>query len=206
MSRQQEQVRQQDGQGRENDGGRENDEARERGGQPGRRGGPERHETRTQRYDRNFNELLQELRVVQAGVQILFAFLLTLPFSNRFGDINDFEKTVYLVALLSAALAAALFMAPVAYHRALFRRGLKPELVKSAHRLATTGMVALGVSMVSSVLLVTDVVLSRPAALAISAATAIVFGTLWGALPLARRDDRDEDWVDHHEPAPDEET
>src|SRR5688572_10173985 len=93
-------------------------------------------ETDSERLDRNFGDLLQELRVLQAGVQILFAFLLTLPFAARFATIDSFERIVYVVALLAAAGAAAMIIAPVAYHRVLFRRGRKPELVRSAHRMA----------------------------------------------------------------------
>src|SRR5258708_11766918 len=97
----------------------------------------DRDETPDERFDRNWNELLQELRVAQTGVQILFAFLLTLPFSNGFPETTAFQKDVYLVALMSAAFATAMIISPVAFHRALFRQGRKPELVRYAHRMAT---------------------------------------------------------------------
>src|ERR1700761_1578050 len=106
-----------------------------------------RGETERQRWDRNFADLLQELRVAQTGVQILFAFLLTLPFSNGFPKTTQFQKVVYVVALLSAAAATALIISPVAFHRALFRQGRKPELVRYAHAMATAGLGFMFVSM-----------------------------------------------------------
>jgi len=150
-------------------------------------------ETESERWERNFADLLQELRVAQTGVQILFAFLLTMVFSARFGEVDTFEKATYLVALLSAAAAAAMIIAPVAYHRMLFRRGQKAALVRSAHRMASGGLFFLFVAMVCAVLLVTDVVLSRPAAIVVSALTGAWFVLLWFVLPLARRGDPDDD-------------
>src|SRR3954469_23685586 len=94
-------------------------------------------ETPKQRWDRNFGDLLQELRVAQTGIQILFAFLLTLPFSNGFPRTTEFQRDVYVVSLLAAAAATAMIIAPVAFHQALFRRGRKPELVRFGHRMAT---------------------------------------------------------------------
>ena len=144
-------------------------------------------ESEAERLDRNFGDLLQELRVAQAGVQILFAFLLTLPFSASFGSVDAFEKGVYLVALLSAAGATALIIAPVAYHRMLFRQGRKPELVFSAHRMASGGLAFLLVSMVCAVGLAVDVVVGRAPAIILSAVVAVSFVALWGALPWRRR-------------------
>ena len=118
------------------------------------------NESEKARWDRNFGDLLQELRVAQTGVQILFAFLLTLPFSNGFPKTTAFQKDVYLVALISAACATAMLIAPVAFHRALFRQGRKPELVRYAHRMAASGIAFLLIAMVSSVLLVTYYLLS----------------------------------------------
>lgn len=88
-------------------------------------------ETEKQRWQRNFADLLQELRVAQTGVQILFAFLLTLPFSNGFPDTSQFQKDVYVVALLAAAAATALIISPVAFHQALFRQGASPNWCSS---------------------------------------------------------------------------
>src|SRR3954462_14852814 len=126
-------------------------------------------ESEKHRWDRNFADLLQELRVAQTGIQLLFAFLLTLPFSNGFPKTTAFQKDVYVVALLSAAFATAMIIAPVAFHRALFRQGRKPELVRYAHRMATGGLAFLLISMVSSVLLVTYYILSRPLAFVLTA-------------------------------------
>jgi hypothetical protein len=144
-------------------------------------------ETEAERLDRNFADLLQELRVAQAGVQILFAFLLTLPFGARFGEIDVFEKIVYIGALLSAAFAASAIIAPVAYHRILFRQGRKPQLVAAAHRLASVGLAFLLVAMVGAILLVTDFVLGRRWALVITATAAVWFVGLWAVLPWRAR-------------------
>jgi amino acid permease len=145
-------------------------------------------ETSKQRWDRNFGDLLQELRVAQTGVQILFAFLLTLPFSNGFPKTTEFQRDTYIVSLLAAAAATALIIAPVAFHRALFRQGRKPELVKFGHRMATGGLFFMLISMVSAVLLITDFVMSRTVALILSGIAALFFLTFWVALPWTRRD------------------
>ncbi|MGW1059991.1 DUF6328 family protein [Micromonospora rubida] len=150
-------------------------------------------ETEKQRWQRNFADLLQELRVAQTGVQILFAFLLTLPFSNGFTRTSEFQKDVYIVALLSAAGATAMIISPVAFHRALFRQGRKPELVRFAHRMASGGLALMLVSMVSAVLLITDFVLDRGIAFVLTAITAAWFLTFWVALPFARRSWGDDD-------------
>lgn len=153
-------------------------------------------ETEKQRWERNFTDLLQELRVAQTGVQILFAFLLTLPFSNGFPKVTQFQKDVYVVALLSAAAATALIISPVAFHRALFRQGRKPELVRYAHAMATGGLAFMLVSMVSAVLLITDFIVTRPISFVLSGLTAVWFLTFWAGLPFLRRnwgDEEDED-------------
>jgi hypothetical protein len=146
-------------------------------------------ETEPERLNRNYADLLQELRVAQTGVQILFAFLLTLAFSNRFNATDGFEQAVYLVSLLSAAAAAAMLIAPVAYHRMLFRQGRKPTLVRSAHQMASGGLAFLLVAMVGAVLLVTDLILPRPYAVVVAAAMALWFGLLWVLLPWLRRNE-----------------
>ena len=150
-------------------------------------------ESEKQRWQRNFADLLQELRVAQTGVQILFAFLLTLPFSNGFTRTTQFQKDVYIVALLSAAAATAMIISPVAFHRALFRQGRKPELVRFSHRMATGGLAFMLVSMVSAVLLITDFVLDRGLAFVLSGLTALWFLTFWIILPVARRNWGDDD-------------
>jgi len=145
-------------------------------------------ETSKQRWDRNFGDLLQELRVAQTGVQILFAFLLTLPFSSGFPETTEFQRDVYLVSLLAAAAATAMIIAPVAFHRALFRQGRKPELVKFGHKMATGGLFFMLISMVSAVLLITDFVMSRTVSLILSGVAALLFITFCLALPWTRRD------------------
>lgn len=144
-------------------------------------------ETEAERWQRNFNELLQELRVAQTGVQILFAFLLILAFTAGFDKNDSFARVVYLVALLSTAAAAALIIAPVAHHRVLFRRREKPKLVLFTHRMAFAGLMLVIVSMTSSVLLATDALISRPVAIGIGAATGTGFLLLWAVIPLLRR-------------------
>ncbi|MEH0984376.1 DUF6328 family protein [Micromonospora sp. CPCC 205556] len=156
-------------------------------------------ESEKQRWQRNFADLLQELRVAQTGVQILFAFLLTLPFSNGFPRASDFQKDVYIVSLLSAAAATAMIISPVAFHRALFRQGRKPELVRFAHRMASGGLAFMLISMVAAVLLITDFVLSRPIALVLSAVTALWFLTFWMILPFVRRNWGEEDIEDEED-------
>ncbi|MFI1197651.1 DUF6328 family protein [Micromonospora sp. NPDC020750] len=150
-------------------------------------------ETEKQRWQRNFADLLQELRVAQTGVQILFAFLLTLPFSNGFTHTSEFQRDVYIVALLSAAGATAMIISPVAFHRALFRQGRKPELVRFAHRMASGGLAFMLIAMVSAVLLITDFVLDRGIAFVLTGITAVWFLAFWVVLPFARRNWGDDD-------------
>jgi hypothetical protein len=149
------------------------------------------HETEKHRWDRNFADLLQELRVAQTGVQILFAFLLTLPFSNGFPRVSVLQRDLYVVALLAAAAAAAMLISPVAFHSALFRQGRKPELVRYAHRMITGGLAFLLVAMVSSIFLIVDYLLSRPVAIVLGALAALWFLTFWAGIPLYRRG-----WID----------
>ena len=158
-------------------------------------------ESEKQRWQRNFADLLQELRVAQTGVQILFAFLLTLPFSAGFDRTTDFQRDVYILALLTAAASAAMIISPVAFHRALFRQGRKPELVRFAHRMATGGLFFMLIAMVSSVLLVSDFVLDRPIAFLLSALTGLWFLTFWAILPFSRRNWGEDD-IDDEDDSP----
>ncbi|MBX6356416.1 MAG: amine oxidase [Micromonosporaceae bacterium] len=148
-------------------------------------------ESEEERWRRNFNELLQELRVAQTGVQILFAFLLTLVFTARFGELSAVQKNVYLVALLSAAGAVSMIIAPVAYHRMLFRQRRKPEIVRIAHRMASAGLAFLLVSMVSSIYLVVEFMVNRAVAAVVTAVVGVWFALWWGVLPWLRRDEPD---------------
>jgi hypothetical protein len=146
-----------------------------------------RDETEAERADRNFVELLQELRVAQTGVQILFAFLLTLPFTQRFTQVTTEQKGIYLATLVSTSLATACLIAPVSQHRILFRRGRKQELVQSGSRLAGIGLVFLWLSMVGAVFLIFDVVVNTGVGFAVGAALAAVFLAVWYVHPLLER-------------------
>jgi len=150
-------------------------------------------ETAKERWERNFGDLLQELRVAQTGVQILFAFLLTLPFNSGFSDTTRLQKDLYLIALLSAAAATAAIISPVAFHRGLFRRGRKPEVVRYAHRMASVGLAFMLVSMVSSVFLITDFLLDQMSAMIITGVAAVLFLAMWVVLPLGARHASEED-------------
>jgi Family of unknown function (DUF6328) len=146
-----------------------------------------RDETDAERHDRNLVELLQEVRVVQTGVQVLFAFLLTVPFSSRFGAITAFQRGAYFTALVGAAAASVLLIAPTAVHRVLFRMGQKEYMVTVSNRLALLGLVATAVAMIAALLLVSDVMFGMGVAIAIALATTIAFAGVWAALPLRRR-------------------
>jgi hypothetical protein len=137
-----------------------------------------------QRADRNMIELLQELRVAQTGVQILFAFLLTLSFTERFGSIDEVQRWTYVVTLLCSVLTAGLFVAPAAVHRITFRRGVKAETVQLGHHLFTLGLGALALTLTGSVLLVLDVAVGRQFAIGAAVVTCIVLCLLWFVLPL----------------------
>jgi hypothetical protein len=146
-----------------------------------------RGETELQRLDRNLDEVLQELRVAQTGVQILFAFLLTLAFTQRFGQISPFQRHLYITALLLTTAATGLLIAPVAYHRLTFRLRMRGPLVAAANRCAIGGLTFLMLALTCSVLFITDVVLSRGAALVITAAVSGWFLVFWYVVPIAAR-------------------
>ena len=146
-----------------------------------------RNETEKERLDRNLNELLQELRVALPGVQVLFAFLLTVPFQQGFQKATSFQKEVYGVTLLLTALASALLMAPSAYHRLEFRQDDKKHIVYTANRLSIVGFAVLAAAMTCAVLLVTDYLYSSTTSVIATAGAAVVLYGLWYALPLARR-------------------
>jgi tellurite resistance protein TehA-like permease len=141
-----------------------------------------------ERLNRNFNELLQELRVAQTGVQILFAFLLTLPFTSRFGEISGFERAVYLVTLVLAAFATIFMIGPVAQHRLNFRRDLKRHIVWDAHHMAILGLTCLAGAMVSAVLLVTHFLFGITTVVIVLALVIGLFLIVWLGIPLARRE------------------
>ncbi|MDJ1138083.1 DUF6328 family protein [Streptomyces iconiensis] len=146
-----------------------------------------RNETPLERADRNFAELLQELRVLQTGVQILFAFLLTLAFTPRFPELDPVQRSVYLVTLLLAVSAAVLFTAPAAVHRVLFRRGVKKLIVDVSSRLAGYGMAVLALALSGSVLLIADVVLGRTGGIVAGCGVLGGCALLWAAMPWRLR-------------------
>lgn len=145
-----------------------------------------RNETDKERLDRNLNELLGELRVVMPGVQVLFAFLLVVPFNRRFAEITDFERAVYYVTLMGTGLATALLMAPGAIHRLEFRADDKEWIVFTGNRLVIAGFAVLAAAVTCAVLFVTHFVYSNTVAVITTAATGIVVFALWYAVPLAR--------------------
>jgi hypothetical protein len=148
-----------------------------------------RDETHNERADRNWNELLQELRVTQTGTQILTGFLLTIPFQQRFTDLDAYQKDLYLVLVVLAVLATALFVAPVSLHRILFGRRLKPELVSAGGMFARAGLLVLALVMAGSAMLIFDVVLTRDAGLVVGIASLTLLFVAWWLVPrlVARR-------------------
>ena len=143
-----------------------------------------REETEEERLDRNLAELLQEVRVAQTGVQVLFAFLLTLPFTNRFERIDGVDRYTYVCTIVAAAAATALLIAPVSYHRLVFRQGRKRQLVQVASRLAVLGLAFLLVAMLGAVFLVVDVVFHSVVAGIVVGVLAALYVFLWYLLPL----------------------
>jgi Family of unknown function (DUF6328) len=140
-----------------------------------------------QRLDRNLDQLVTELRVAMPGVQILFGFLLSVPFSQRFGQVTTFQRDVYLLSLVAAGVATAFLIAPTAYHRLTFRRGQKRHLVFTANRWVIVGLGALAVSMDAAVLLVSDFLFDAVAAIVVTTALGVLFVGLWFVFPLMRR-------------------
>jgi hypothetical protein len=146
-----------------------------------------RRETPQERDDRNFAELLQELRVTQTGVQILFAFLLGLAFTPRFPDLDAFQRDTYVVTLLLAVVSAALFTAPAALHRMLFRQRAKRKIVDVSARFASCGLCVLAMALTGSVLLILDFVLGRTEGVVAAVCVAVLFATLWAVIPWRLR-------------------
>ena len=154
---------------------------------PGRPG-----ETRDERADRNLVDLLQELRVATLGVQVLFGFLLALPFSSRFGALHSWQRWLYVATLMLASVSVVLLVAPVAYHRLLFRRHQLEHLVDRASVLAIWGLATVALAVAGAVLLVTSYVEPGLPAIVLTAAITALFGVFWFLLPVARRERVDE--------------
>lgn len=132
---------------------------------------------------RNWNELLQELRVTQTGAQILTGFLLTLPFTGRFDTLDELQRTTYLVLLVGSVLTTGLIVAPVAFHRMLFRRHQRPWIVSAADKAARGGLVLLALVSSGVIFLVFDLVIGRVAGLIAGGGMLIVLLVLWVIVP-----------------------
>jgi hypothetical protein len=144
-------------------------------------------ESKEEREDRELIELLNELRVALPGVQVLFAFLLAVPFTQRFDQVTELQKDVYFLTFLCAAVATALLIAPSAYHRLEWRLADKEHLLVVSNRLAISGTVFLALAICGAVFVVTDMLFDAPSAAVVAALTAALFGWLWYGLPLLRR-------------------
>src|SRR3954451_17725076 len=148
-------------------------------------GGPvERDQEVQERLNRQLLELLNELRVALPGVQVLFAFLLAVPFQQRFSEATTFERDVYLVTLLASAAATAFLIGPTGYHRLLFQRGDKPRIIEHGTRMLIARLVWLAIAMTGAVFLVADVIFSVTTAIVLAAVAGAVFGWLWFGLAL----------------------
>jgi hypothetical protein len=134
--------------------------------------------------NRNWTELIQELRSTQTGVQVLTGFLLTVPFSSRFESLDNVQLTAYLVVLSCSVAATAAILSPVAYHRILFRKGQRPWLVRMANRIARVGLVLVAMTTCGVVFLVFDLALGRTAGIVASLVAAAAFLVLWVGIPL----------------------
>jgi O-antigen/teichoic acid export membrane protein len=159
-------------------------------------GYPERpagDEDEKQRIDRELIELLNELRVAIPGIQVLFAFLLTVPFTVKFPTVTTFQRDVYFTTLLCSALASVFLIAPSAQHRLLFRQRDKARLLQRSNVLSIVGLVFLALAIIGVVLLITDLLFSTTAVIVVSAAIALLFAVFWFAQPLERRRERHEE-------------
>jgi Family of unknown function (DUF6328) len=152
-----------------------------------RDGGSGRDETEGERLDRNLSELLQELRVALPGVQVLFAFLLAVPFQQNFTDITGFQKGVYFGTLVCATISAVMLISPSAYHRMTFRYQQKRQLVFYSNRFAIIGLAFLALAMTGALMLISDVLFGTGATIAMTVLSVLTFGFFWFALPLQRR-------------------
>lgn len=146
-----------------------------------------RDESEAQRLDRNLGELLQELRVALPGVQVLFAFLLAVPFQQGFSEIDGFEKGVYFATLLCTALSTMLFIAPSSYHRMTFRLQQKRELIFLANRFTIAGLTFLALAMTGAIVLIADVLFGGAVTIVTGVLSATAFAVLWYVMPLRRR-------------------
>jgi hypothetical protein len=147
----------------------------------------ERSQEEQERLNRQMTELLNELRVAMPGVQVLFGFLLAVPFQQRFQSVSPFQRDVYFVTLVAAAVATAFLIAPSAYHRIAFQQHDKPRIIRVGTAQFVCGLVALSVAMNGAVLLVTDVLFKTATVVVTVAAIALLFAWLWFGVGLWRR-------------------
>jgi len=150
-------------------------------------------EDRQERTARELIELLNELRVILPGVQVLFAFLLTVPFTQRFPQLDELETGVFFTTLLCTAVATALLIAPSAHHRMLWRGGVREQRLEMGNMLTIAGLIFLVPAMVGVVFVITDFIFDLTAAVTVTALLALAFALLWFALPLRYRGDAGED-------------
>ncbi len=146
-----------------------------------------RDESEAARLDRNYNELLQDLRVAQTGVQVLFAFFLGIACTQRYSALEAHQRVLYVVTLVSAACTAITLIAPVAVHRMLFREHLKDEVVEFTSRLAGAGLALLAVAMLAAVFFVLDVVTTLLISIIITGMLGVIIGAIWYLLPARER-------------------
>ena len=146
-------------------------------------------ETEKERIDRELIELLNELRVVLPGVQVLFGFLLVVPFQQGFAEVTELVRVVYYVAFMTAALANVLLIAPSTYHRIRFREGDKENLIRLSGRLLIAGTASLAVSLTATVFLITDVLFPGGPGIAAAITAGIVVAGFWFGIPLLRKAD-----------------
>ena len=152
----------------------------------------ERDETVAERYDRNWLDLIQELRVAQTGIQVLAGFLLTVPFSYRFKDVAPQDRVLFLVAFGLAMLTIGLMIAPVVMHRFMFGRHQKDVLVRVGHRTAKFGLAALGLTLAAVTVLIFDVTAGGVAGIVAGVVVLVFYALVWVALPMSllRQDGR----------------
>jgi hypothetical protein len=150
-------------------------------------GGGSDEESHSERLDRELIELLNELRVALPGVQVLFAFLLTIPFTQKFDSLNGMQERVFFAALMTTAAATVLLIAPTSHHRLTFRKYDKEHMLARSNRLTIAGTVLLAVAMTLVVFLIADLLFGTAMLVTVTAATAILFGWFWYLSPLSRR-------------------
>jgi hypothetical protein len=150
-------------------------------------GAPRDEEDEKERRDRELMELMQELRVALTGVQVLFAFLLTVPFTQRWARVTEFQRQTYFVTLIAASLSVLLLIAPTARHRLLFRQHDKEALLHVSNLYSVAGLMALAIAMTGAVLLITDLLYKDTTVVVVGGTMAFLFTTIWFVVPLLRR-------------------